>query len=357
VLAGREDLDAVPRNQQQFRKEKAGEDNTVARYQQQFEKVRPALPPDQTANKRGRVAFLVVLMIVLLAGAYFTNQIYNNSVDGVANLIGQLAAPWIILTAITWKVRRSAYTAAAVLAVAALMTGIANIGKFQMSVAVQESKAALQSIADPTKIDEALRRHPSNVFLQMMAMANKAATETNAAVEKLSNEIEPLALSKDIELVTASRNEIEALRRDLKTAETNTTTFMSRYVSLLKAERDKVENFALSLHVDKDMVSSFLKGVDKRHATSTAFTSKMILARFEFYRAYQNYVAVLLEEYSSYNVVDGKFKFPLQRTADRFNVAGTAMDAAAKRMSELEAERKQTDQSRQVKWEEFVKGN
>jgi hypothetical protein len=136
-----------------------------------------------------------------------------------------------------------------------------------------------------------------------MAMANKAAIETNAAFEKLSDEIEPPTLSKDINLVTASRSDLEALRRNLKAAEANATTFTSRCVALLRTERDKVENYARSLHVDNDTVSSFLNGVDKRHATITAFNSKMMLARFEFYRAYQNHITVLVEEYGTYNVV------------------------------------------------------
>jgi hypothetical protein len=310
---------------------------------------------DRNANTRGRIAFLVVFMFVLLAGAYFTNQIYSNSIDGIAHLIGEFAAPWIVFTAITWKVRRSPYAAAAVLAVAALTTGIVNMGKLQESIAAQEGKAALQGITDPKQIDEALRQHPSNTFLQMMAVANKAAIEANAATEKLSDEIEPAALSKDINLATASRSDLEALRRDLKTAEANAATFMLRYVSLLKAERDKVEKSALSLQVEKNTVSNLLNGVDKRHARTTAFTSKMALGRFELYRAYESYVAVLVEEFGTYKVVNGQFTFPLPGTADRYNVAASAMTAAAKRLSELDNERKQIAQSRQEGWEQFVK--
>jgi hypothetical protein len=65
-------------------------------------------------------------------------------------------------------------------------------------------------------------------FLQMIAMATKAAIETNAATENLSDEIEPLALSREINLATAGRSDLEALRRDLKTADDNATTFMPR---------------------------------------------------------------------------------------------------------------------------------
>ena len=71
----------------------------------------------------------------------------------------------------------------------------------------------------PKQIDEALRRHRSNKILQMIAMATKAANETSAANEKLSNEAEPPALSNDIDLSTASRSHLKDLRRDLKAAE------------------------------------------------------------------------------------------------------------------------------------------
>jgi hypothetical protein len=58
-----------------------------------------------------------------------------------------------------------------------------------------------------------------------------------------------------------SRRHLEALRRDLKTAEDNATTFMPRYIALFKAERDKVENYALALHIGKNIVGGLLDGV------------------------------------------------------------------------------------------------
>ena len=308
----------------------------------------------KNTSTRGRIAF-VVFAVVLAVGAYFTNQIYSNSIEGIAYLVGELAALWLILTALAWKLRRSAYTAAVVLAVAALSVGIANVGKLRDGIAAHESQAALQGITDPKQIDEALRRHPSNKFLQMIAMATQAAAETNAATERLLQEVEPPALSREINLATAGRSDLEALRRDLKTAEGNATTFMPRYIALCKAERDKVENYALSLHVEKSIVGGLLDGVDRRHAKTTDLTSKMLVARAEFYRAYEKYVAVLAGEFGAYKVANGQFIFPLQRTADRYNAAAVAMTAAAKRLNELDVERKQMAQSQQEGWEQFVK--
>ena len=149
------------------------------------------MPSDPNPNTRVRIAFLClfVFMVVLSVGAYF----------------------------------------------------VADLRKLQDSIAARESQTALQGITDPRQMDEALRQHPSNKFLQMMAMATRAADETSAATEKLSNEVEPPAISKGINLGAASRSDLEALRRDLKTAEANATALMPRCVALLKTERANVE--------------------------------------------------------------------------------------------------------------------
>lgn len=179
------------------------------------------------------------------------------------------------------------------------------------------------------------------------ATATRSTNETNAAIEKLSNELEPPGLSRHIDLGTASRGDLEALRRDLKTAETNATTFMPRYSALLKAERDRVDNYALSIRADKDAVSKVLDGIDKRHAQTTAFTSRMLTARADYFRAYQNYVDVLIRNFGAYKVVNGEFIFQIQSPVDRYNSAAHAMRIAAKRVNELEEERRTLNQSQQ----------
>ena len=204
------------------------------------------MPSDRNAKTRVRIAFffLFVFMIVFSVGAYF----------------------------------------------------VPDLGKLRESIAVREGQTALQGITGPAQIDEALRQQPSNKFLQMMAMATKATNETDAAIGKLSNEIESPAISSDNNLGAASRSDLEALRRDLKTAETNATAFMPRYIALLKTERDSVEKYALSLRLGKDTTGRLLDNIDKRHAEITAFASRMLPARADFYRAYENYVAVLVGE-------------------------------------------------------------
>jgi hypothetical protein len=239
----------------------------------------------------------------------------------------------------------------------ALSVGAYFLSKLQDSVAAQESRTALQGIIGPQQIDEALRQHPSNKFLKMIAMATRESDETSAAAEQLSNELEPPAISKNIIFGKTSRSDLEALRRDLKTAETNATALVPRTMTLTKAERDKVENYALSLNVERHTLGRFMDVVDKRLAKTTAFTSGVSSARAEYYRAYEKYVAVLVGEFGAYKVVNGEFRFPFQPATDRYNAAAAALTAAARRVAELEEERKQLMQSQHEGWEQFVQGN
>jgi hypothetical protein len=224
---------------------------------------------------------------------------------------------------------------------------IGDLGKLQDSLAARESQAALQGITDANQLDEALRQNPSNKFLQMMAMATKAANETSAASEKLTSDIEPPAIAKAGNLAVLSRSDLEALRRDLKTAEANATAFLPRYTALLKAERDEIEKYALSLHLGKDTTRRLLDNLDKRHAEMTDLTSRILPARADYYRAYENYVAFLAREFGTYKVANGEFIFAFQHTVNRYNAAAEAMTVAAKRVNDLEAERRSLLKSQQ----------
>jgi len=231
-----------------------------------------------------------------------------------------------------------------------------DLSRLQDRFSARESQAALQAIGEPGQLDEALRQHPANKFLQMMAMAIKAANKTSAATEKLTSEIEPPAISKATNLGAMSRSDLEALGRDLKTAEANATAFLPRYVAVLKTERDDVEKYALSLHLGKDTMRRLLDNIDQRHADITALISRMLPARADYYRAYENYVAVLVTEFGRYRVVNGEFIFPFQHVVNRYNVAADAMSAAAKQVNDLEAERRSLQKSQQDGLVQLVNG-
>jgi hypothetical protein len=199
-------------------------------------------------------------------------------------------------------------------------------------------------VADLGKFKEMIA---SSETQDLAAMATRAANETSAAIDKLSNEFKPPTLSKDVNSSTASRTDLEALRSELKTAEAHATAFMPRYIALLKTEHDRVENYAQASRADRDAVSRVLDGIDQRQAKITALISKMLLARAEYYRAYENYLGVLVSSFGAYKVVNGEFIFTLQSTVDRYNVAAQAMTIAANRVAELEVERKKVLQPQQ----------
>lgn len=346
--------DAVARYQQQLRKDKLAENETVERYQQQSQSPKLGQPLDQNAHTRGRMAFLIVLMIIILVGGYFTNQVYDNSIRGIANLVGELFGAWLILTLLTWWWRKSPYTAAVVLAVAALSVGSSNRGKLQE---VWDSKIALQAMGDPTQLDKALSQNPENKTLKLFAMANKIVEETTAATTKLSDEIEPVGLSKDINFATATRDDLVAVRRDLKTADTNAISFIPRYLVLLKDEHDKIEVSASSLNVERAAVTSFLKGFDQTRVKAVEFSSNVMVARSEFYRAYGDYVEFLIAEFDNYKVdTNGKFIFAKQAKLDKFNGLASTMNAAIQRVAALEVERNKLEKSQQEKREQLAKG-
>ena len=233
---------------------------------------------------------------------------------------------------------------------------LAGLARLRDSIAAREGQAMLQGIAEPAQIDEALRQHPSNTFLQMVAMATRTADDTRAAADKLANQVEQPAIPAGIVLTALSRGELDALRRNLATAQANALAFMPRYAEVLKTERDTVEKYARSQHVEKETLGKFLDVIDKRHAEMTAFTSRMMSARAGFYRAYENLVAVIAGESGSYKVADGQFIFQFPRTVDRYNSAATATAVAAKRVGELAEESKSLEKSQQAAWMRFING-
>jgi hypothetical protein len=236
--------------------------------------------------------------------------------------------------------------------VAVVSVGVYYMGKLQETIAAQEGRTALDAINNAEELDAALARHPSNRFLKLIATATKAGIETGAATEKLSQEMEPPALSKDINLATASRNDLEALRGDLKTAEANATTFLPRYLTLVKAEHDRLEAYARSLNLEKNLFSRFVDRIDTRQADIAAVTSNLLSARAEYYRAYEKCAAVLVADFGIY----GQLVFPLQYMANRYNAAAGAKSAAAKRVAELEEKQRTLVQPSPKAWAQFVSG-
>ncbi|WP_161491953.1 hypothetical protein [Bradyrhizobium centrolobii] len=178
--------------------------------------------------------------------------------------------------------------------------------------------------------------------------------EIDAAAERLLDEAAPRHFSKLADVGSASRNDLDALRRDLNAAQANVATLATRYDALLKSARDKVENDARSLNAGDERLSEFLAMIDEQHAAWTALTAKLLAARADYYNAYEKCVALLVREFGIYKVANGQFVFPFQSTANSYNRTATAMLDAAKRNSELDSERTSLRQSELSRWKVFV---
>src|SRR5215831_16857229 len=124
---------------------------------------------------------------------------------------------------------------------------VGDLAKYQEAISAKESQTALRGVNNPEQLEQALTQFPSNNILKLVALANRESMEIDAATQRLLNEAEPSGLSKPIDLGSSSRSDLDALRRELKIAESNGAAFEPGYTALIKAERDEVENVARSL--------------------------------------------------------------------------------------------------------------
>jgi len=225
-----------------------------------------------------------------------------------------------------------------------------DLSKFQERLSNREGQAILQGISSPEELESALRQHPSNSVLQLMAKATKVADNTKAAIDQMSAQIEPARISKELNFSSVSRDELDSFRRDLKTAEANALAFLPRYAAIFKAEREQIESATISFHVPKEIADQLLEGVAQRQAKTFNAISLILSARADYYRAYDKYIAFLSGELGSFKVVAGQFIFPLQRTVERYNVAAQAMTSAGRRVTELETDMKKLEQPLPEEW-------
>lgn len=231
---------------------------------------------------------------------------------------------------------------------------VGDLARYQQAAMVAESQTALQDVSDPERLDQVLKRYPANRVLKLVALANEKSADIDAATRKMLNEAEPAALSKPVNLTTSGRSDLDALRRDLKSAESNVAALASRINALIKAKRDELQTSARSLGMESNTTARFMAAVDEQHAEMTALVSKMLASRAEYYSGYEKCAALLVKEFGFYKVTNGQFIFRLQPTADSYNAASAAMAAATKRMTELEEERGALRRSQPNRWKKFV---
>jgi hypothetical protein len=313
-----------------------------------------------------RIAFVIALIVALSVGGTIITLAFANPAEGIGYVFGQFLGFAIISSLLAWRVwRRSPYKAATiVLVVGTLGLALLNARKVLDGISAREARVALKDVRDPNEIDKALEKNPSNPALQLMAVALKEANETVRVAQKIYAEIEPPALANEFNYNTASRADLEEFLRNLRTAEANAMSAMPRITALFKDERQKVETFAQSLlpllhdeGVRKDVMRGALTGIDQRHARSTAFNSKMLLAMAELYRTLGKAVEIRIEQFGKYRAdANGQLVFSNSLIADRYNAAANEVNTATTRLSELEKEKKQLEQWQQEQWQRFTSG-
>jgi hypothetical protein len=230
---------------------------------------------------------------------------------------------------------------------------VGDLAKYQETISAKESQTALRGVNNPEQLEQALTQFPSNNILKLVALANRESMEIDAATQRLLNEAEPSGLSKPIDLGSSSRSDLDALRRDLKIAESSAAAFVPGYTALIKAERDEVENDARSLRVGNSTFAKFMAMIDEQ-VEMMALISRLLAARAEYYSAYEKCAALLVREFGIYKVDNGQLVFPFQYTADSYNRAAAAMTAAASRLAEREGERAALRRSQLNRWKTFT---
>ena len=231
---------------------------------------------------------------------------------------------------------------------------VGDMARYQEAGMFDESQAALREVNDPEQLDQVLKRHRANRILKLIALANEKSVEIDAATRKMISEAEPAALAKPANLTTSNRSDLDALRRDLKTAEGNLANVKSRVDALINGKRDELQNGARSLGLEGAVVTRFVAAVDEQHAGMKALVAKVLAARAEYYSAYDKCAALLVKEFGTYKVAGGQFIFRLQPAADSYNAASRAMTTATQRAAELEQERAGLKQSELNRWKKFV---
>lgn len=231
---------------------------------------------------------------------------------------------------------------------------VGDLTKYQQAISAEESRAALRGINDPQELEQVVKQQPSNKILRLVALAAKDSIAIDAASQKLLDEAEPRGLARLTDLGASSRNDLDALRQQLKTAQSNTEAVKPRYIAVVKSERDKIVNEARSLNVGADAIATFIGMIEQQHTEMTSLTFNRLTARAEYYSAYEKCVAILVREFGIYQVAKGQLIFPFRSTAESYNRAAAAMDAAEKRFSELADERTRLRQSQLNTWKNFI---
>jgi hypothetical protein len=232
---------------------------------------------------------------------------------------------------------------------------VGDLARFQQGAVIRENQAQLRDLGDTQQLEQLLKRYPSNRILKLVALASKDSIEIDAAALGLLSEADPGVLSERINKGLSGRGDLQALGRDLKAAKENAAGLQSRYDALIKPVRDGIEHDG-ALEDGASTSATFMAMIDAQHAEMKALIAKISAARLDYFTAYEKCVGLLAGGNGVDRAVNGPITFRLQAQADSYNEAAAATAAAAKRLTDLETERKALKQSRLDRWKRWASG-
>jgi hypothetical protein len=245
----------------------------------------------------------------------------------------------------------AAIAAVALIIVAGVVYAMRNT---PMSVA-PEARVVLPAASPPEQPGkEIAREDPAVTLAQLSEKAAQAAAATDALALKLWASIEPPTMQAP-DYATASSDDLESYLRDLRTAEANVADAHSRYVLLLKAERELIEEAVTSSGLGEDRRSEILRQVDDRQAAALELTNRMLHARVDLYRAMQAMQGAVIEQFGKYKAgPGGQLRFSNKAATDRFAAAAEEVNAANKRLDLIEDRILKERQTPQPGWKDMV---
>jgi len=124
----------------------------------------------------------------------------------------------------------------------------------------------------------------------------------------------------------------------------------------LANQADGIEHDAGTLEGGTNNSATFIAMIDAQHAEMKVLIGKISAARLDYFRAYEKCVGLLAGGNGVDRAVNGPITFRLQAQADSYNQAAAVTAAVAKRLTDLETERKALRQSRLDRWKRWASG-
>jgi hypothetical protein len=250
--------------------------------------------------------------------------------------------------------RRWPQIAAIAVAVAIVGAGGLYAARNASPPAEPESRIALPvapAVEQPKA--EAARIDPAAVLARLSAEATQASAATEGLAFKIWAAIEPGGMQPP-DYATASRADLETYVRDLKKAEANVSDAYTSYTALLKAERDLIEEKARDSGLDDDTRAQLMAQVGDRQSASLERITRMLHARVDLYRAIQAMQAIPIEQFGKYKSGPEGIRFSSKALTDRFAAAAAEVNAANKRLDQIEERLLPKPPPTQPGWQEMV---